>query len=200
LASLHGSRWTCWRSGMARAKVSALLPLINAVAKAHISGFEPIELGQCVDWIRSDGRLRRRLSDTVTLHVRSNHRITAPDQAAAVDMQIKNWMALARGDQDVADVLRLWGSMRMQDWNTLSNIKEKIEARVGSQMVRLGWATRSELRLFDQTANSPAVLEDAARHGVQRTDPPATPMKIGQAQELVKHLIDGWIERLRTNI
>ena len=52
-----------------RAKAAELLPLINGAAKAGLPGFHPVQLGQCVDWVAPDGRAKRRLSDTVTLHV-----------------------------------------------------------------------------------------------------------------------------------
>src|SRR5260370_4688058 len=54
-----------------RAKAAEVLPLINGLAKACIPGFYPVELGQCVDWFLPNLQLKRRLTATVDVVVRS---------------------------------------------------------------------------------------------------------------------------------
>jgi hypothetical protein len=178
-----------------REKANQLVPLINGVAKAHVPGFEPVSLGVCVDWVRPDGRLARRFTDTVTLHARSGARVA--EKAAVTATLMKEWMSVSIGNAEAIDVLRLWGTAPVHDWSTLYKIREKIEARVGSKIVRLGWASRRELERFDRTACSPDVIGDAARHGVQKGIPPHQPMSIEQAHQLIQRLIRGWMELLR---
>jgi hypothetical protein len=125
------------RADVVREKANQLVPLINGVAKAHVPGFEPVSLGVCVDWVRPDGRLARRLTDTVTLHSRSGASVA--EKAALTATLIKEWMSVSIGKAEAIDVLRLWGTAPVHDWSTLYKVREKIEARVGSQIVRLGW-------------------------------------------------------------
>src|SRR5438094_7795296 len=93
------------------------------------------------------------------------------------------------------------GGTGARDWYTLYQLREKIEAAAGGdgQIAARGWASRAKLRRFDHTANSQAILGDAARHGVQRTTPPANPMTLGEAQQLIERLIRGWVEELRAS-
>jgi len=179
-----------------RAKAAELLPIINAAGKALLPGFHPIELGQCVDWVAPDGRLKRRLTEPYVIHVRSGERVAGPPEGSAYAKEFEEWARLARGDEKIAQVLRLWGSSPVHDWNTLYKLKELIEAAVGSDIPQRRWATKAELRRFDHTANSPAVLGHASRHAVQRGDPPARPMTIDEAQKLVMRLIRGWMGEL----
>jgi hypothetical protein len=99
----------------ARAKAETLLPLINALAKARIPSFEPLELGECVDWIGADGRPKRRLTARIILRVRSSEQI---GDVTSINTQIAEWMAVARDHGPVFDALRLWGSARTHDWSS----------------------------------------------------------------------------------
>ncbi|MGH2570948.1 MAG: hypothetical protein ACRDGR_06965, partial [bacterium] len=79
-------------------------------------------------------------------------------------------------------------------WNTLYKLKEKVVSAVGKdEIVQRGWATQAELRQFEHTANSPAVLGAAARHGVQTSNPPRKPISLGDAQALVDRIIRRWL-------
>jgi hypothetical protein len=179
-----------------RNKAEGLLALINGAAKLRFAGFQPVELGTCVDWVPPDGGARRRLRDTVIVHVRSNRRATEEDRKDGVGDDIERWVTLGRHDEKVADVLRVWGSRHAGDWSTLFKLKEKIDAAVGGSLVERGWATKRELERFNRTANSHRILGDAARHGVQTSEPPAKPMTIEQARQLIDRLIRRWFERL----
>jgi hypothetical protein len=178
----------------ARMKAINVLALINGIAKACIPVFHPVELGQCVDWIRQDGQPKRRLTATIDIHTRSGKPVT---QDASTENEIEGLRSIAQSHSEVGDVLRLWGSTVAHDWITLYKIKEQIEAAVDDQIFK--WATKTELRRFNQTANSPAVLGHAARHGVQYKSPPPYPMTIVEARDLVARLIRGWIREHQIN-
>lgn len=108
---------------------------------------------------------------------------------------IPDAMQVAAQHPAVSDVLRHWGK-RDRDWTTLYQLREKVQHAMGGdrEITARGWASGNELRRFDHTANSPAVLGDAGRHGVQKTDPPSKPMKHADAVALVSRLIKGMVE------
>jgi hypothetical protein len=70
----------------ARMKAINVLALINGIAKACIPDFHPVELGQCVDWIRQDGQPKRRLTATIDIHTRSGKPVT---QDASTENRLK---------------------------------------------------------------------------------------------------------------
>jgi hypothetical protein len=71
-----------------------------------------------------------------------------------------------------------------------------IEAGIGGEdaIIAKGWATRSEVRRFKHSANSVAVAGDAARHGVEPTQPPANAKTLAVARPYVDHLLRAWLE------
>jgi hypothetical protein len=102
------------------------------------------------------------------------------------------WRALqtARKDPTVAKLLRLRNRANLA-WVELYRIFEIIQASVGrSHIVSSGWATDTDLTRFTHSANSVTVGGDDARHGIERSDPPARPLDLEQAQSLV----DSWIK------
>jgi hypothetical protein len=56
-----------------------------------------------------------------------------------------------------------------------------------------GWASRSEIKNFKHTANSPSAVGDEARHGKELTQPPANSMTIENARDLLRPLATRWI-------
>jgi len=110
---------------------------------------------------------------------------------------VPNWLTVARHVPQAADVLRQWGS-NVRDWNALYQIREKVAAAVGGDgAIRARqWTTSAELTRFDRTANSHAVLGDAARHGVQRQEPPPNPMTLHEAQRFIERVIRKWLGQL----
>lgn len=82
------------------------------------------------------------------------------------------------------------------DWRVLVFIYEIIEAEVGqgTKMEKLGWATNAEIRLFVDTANSPAAIGTAARHGHHKRQPPPKPMSLTDAQSLLRRIVSAWLQ------
>ena len=76
------------------------MPLLNGAAAASIPGYHPVKIGTCVDGQHPDGRPRRRLTDTITVHTRSNIQVT---DGAVHAREIEATVALAQGDAKLAD-------------------------------------------------------------------------------------------------
>ena len=101
---------------------------------------------------------------------------------------------LALKNPSVAKALRIFGSDR--SWVGLYKVFELIRADVGDSMFALNWTTKTEVRRFTHTANSPAASRDEARHGVLSGYPPAVPMKRDDAAQLIERLLQQWLEHL----
>lgn len=103
------------------------------------------------------------------------------------------WIALAQREEHVARALEIIGQEDVR-WTDLYHLLEVVEADVGQLMFERGWATRAEMERFARTANSPAILGAAARHGAQRTEPPPNPMSYDDARSLIVRLVRAWLE------
>jgi hypothetical protein len=75
-------------------------------------------------------------------------------------------------------------------WGSLYCLYEVIEEDVGSidKIANEGWATKTSIKRFKHTANSPSAIGDAARHGKESTTPPARPMELGEARALIEFM------------
>jgi hypothetical protein len=70
-----------------------------------------------------------------------------PTPARATESDI----AIATRDPKVAKAFRIFGS-RPHTWHSLNNVLEVIQSDVGGQITKTGWATKTELLRFTQTA------------------------------------------------
>jgi hypothetical protein len=71
---------------------------------------------------------------------------------------------------------------------------EIIRGDVGSLIEDLKWMSKAQQKRFTQTAQSPQVIGDEARHGHQKQEPPKKPMPLQQASDRITQLTHRWIE------
>ena len=71
-----------------------------------------------------------------------------------------------------------------------------MRAEVKPGIEERGWATKSELRRFAQTANSAEAVGDSARHSPGKFDIPKQPMTLMEATDLIGRLLRHWIESI----
>ena len=197
----------CKDPGEVQARGARLAEWLSGTAALALGTRTPITAGAIEGPPAPNGGRSIYVTATVAVHVRGTAWATVtrnrPDGTVETIHPadaVRAWLSLAQRRPEVADVLRQWGT-GARDWYTLYQLREKIEAAAGGdgQIAARGWASRAKLRRFDHTANSQAILGDAARHGVQRTTPPANPMTLGEAQQLIERLIRGWVEELRAS-
>ncbi len=105
------------------------------------------------------------------------------------------WLAKAEGNPQVARALRLRNSQNLM-WTDLHRLYEVIRAGVGGDaaIVAAGWTSGNQLERFTRSANSVTVAGDVARHGVERSHPPANPMTLSQARAFVDALLRNWLD------
>ena len=80
-------------------------------------------------------------------------------------------------------------------WVSLYQVLEVIQDDMGGKvkLLQTRWISRTALNRFTQTANSPAAVGRAARHGRQREQPPLTPMTMEEARSHVLSLVEAWL-------
>ena len=84
-------------------------------------------------------------------------------------------------------VLRLRNAAELL-WTDLYLILEVIQGEGGPIN-----ASRREVELFTQTANSVGATGDLARHGKKHTQPPAHRMELRDGREFIDRLIRAWV-------
>ena len=64
-------------------------------------------------------------------------------------------------------------------------------------LIGTGWISHADAKRFKHTANSVAILGDAARHGAESTNPPKQPISLEEARNLISKLVRDWIASKR---
>ena len=166
-----------------------------------IGNFRKVQMG-AISRMNADGTREGALfhSTDAIIVARSKNSATgtvgdATDEPAPPgSRETDKWAALAMRDEAPEQILRIW-STRPHDWVNLSNVLDVI----GRPQIReKGYATRGELRRFDQSANDPRHASDDARHGVPSGEktpqrPYMTPV---EAERFVEGIIIGWLRSI----
>ncbi|MGH9459655.1 MAG: hypothetical protein ACRD1X_00410 [Vicinamibacteria bacterium] len=82
---------------------------------------------------------------------------------------------------------------RETNWTNLYNILDVVVSDAGGMIWQAGWATESEVKRLKHTADSESTLGDEARHGRERTEPPANPMSLKEADSLIRTIMRAWL-------
>jgi hypothetical protein len=136
-----------------------------------------------------------KISGFVFLPVATNVRarvLGIPQTTGPQLLHLNRVINLIFQDSNVEKVLRLHGSP--ESWATLYKIFEVIEGDVGRLILDLKWITKAQKTSFTQTAQSPQVIGDEARHGRQKQEPPKEPMTLQQASDLITRMTHQWID------
>lgn len=181
-------------------KAKDIVAFLNGACRLVLDSVEPVGIGS-VYRRREDGTREFHLfAEGGTIHLRASSptvTLTRADGTTEVmrpaDL-VNEWAMLAMSESAISDVLRFFGTGKL-DWVNLYRIFEIITDDVGGldPIVGNGWATRSSMRLFKQTANSPGAIGDEARHSVESTQPPPNPMSLSEARALVSAITHAWI-------
>ena len=143
-------------------------------------------------WLSGTATGRSRVSGSLTVSYTEESKVVIPPPPASKSIAAAVKSAML--DTKVNKALRLFGSAR--DWVDLYRVFEVIESDVGGEkgLVSRGWITRKLASLFTSTANNPAAIGDAARHGHSNQPPPARPMTLTEARELIRRLLESWLQ------
>lgn len=148
---------------------------------------------------RPDGTKTIHTQFTDTVHVWDSFVLSLIDSEGKVIEErrptdpIPIWLQASQMDSAINKVFRLFG--QQHDWVNLYKIFEVIESDIGgiSNIANQGWSTKTQIKTFKHTANSPNVVGDDARHGKEDTAPPSTPMLLSEARALIETLVHHWL-------
>lgn len=148
---------------------------------------------------RLDGTETFHMHVSDTIHVRESFVLSVVDSEGNVIEEhkpadpIPTWLQASLMDDSVRKVFRLFG--QQHDWVNLYRIFEVIENDVGgiNKIAENDWSTKTQVKTFKHTANSPNAVGDDARHGKEHTEPPKSPMLLSEARALVETLVHHWL-------
>lgn len=179
-------------------KASEILDLVNGAARLDLGMRKPLSVAHVIK-VKDDGTrvVFVEVSATVTVTSRVTASVVGVDgtvQEVRQASPIPSWVALAQHDENVAKVLRLFGT-GIHDWVNLYRIYEVVENDIGSisNIVKKGWATGKAVKRFKHTANSPSSIGDESRHGKQSSKPPEDPMTLSEAKSLIETILHNWL-------
>jgi hypothetical protein len=182
-----------------RARAAELVTSLSGASRALLGAQHSLEVGG-VTFVRPDGTKNHFVVvGPAVIRFRglpASIRITKPDgtieEHHAAD-PVREWLDVALKDPVVSTALRLRDKSGL-DWVQLYRLYEVIEDDTPkSEIVQNGWASKSEIDRFKHTANSPGALGDEARHGKERTQPPAHPLNLSEARSLIGRVLRQWI-------
>ncbi|HEY2919924.1 MAG TPA: hypothetical protein VGK77_13140 [Candidatus Binatia bacterium] len=186
--------------GSVQARAKEIVEALSTLARLGLQSVESLEVGN-VTRVREDGR-RDYFLNAESGHLRITGGLTSMVVKRADGTvqehkpadAIPAWLSKALLDPTLLRALRLRDSDALA-WPDLYRLFEVIEAGLGGEsgLVARGSATRDTVRRFCHSANSVAAAGDQARHGVERTEPPARPMTISEARSFVDGLLRHWL-------
>ena len=183
-------------------RAEAMVEALQGLDRIRLDGRRPLLLGRVIEF-RPDGTRTEHVfaKAEIAVAVARAHAagvVTYPDGTVPVAPPVPSWepeLELAASDD------RVWLAFVLlagdPSWQRLSNAldlplsDERTDRRAG--VVSRGVSSR-QLGRFTSTANSAKVLGKDARHGRLDWEPPRNPMTLAEATELVRRVVDAWIE------
>jgi hypothetical protein len=178
---------------------SQVISLLSGATRLALGGNRPIEQAHVVKE-SEDGTKTAYMQLHERVNVRDSFSVSVIDSEGNFVREINpadevpRWVAAAMSCDAVAKFFRLY--TRPLDWVGLYRIYEVIEHDMGGtdKIVSKGWATKSEIKKFKHTSNSPAAAGDDARHGKESSQAPKAPMPLHEARNLVERLSGLWLK------
>lgn len=144
--------------------------------------------------VHEDGRIENFVNLAATITGRSRLTVTLATGRGSQSTQsvAARVAANALHDADRVRAVTIFGRDEL-DWRDLFYVFEVAEAALGTALYDDGTISRAAIRRFTHTAQSPAALGEEARHGRERTEPPANPMPFDEARSLVARILKVWL-------
>ena len=191
---------SCQSSAEVKNKAIDVLDILNGAKTLALGGNTPIKFGHIVRE-KADGtkEIIKEMSDTITL--RDSISIIKKDSEGKIIEEIHHpaddvpkWLTFGLRDEKLKRALRIYGKER-HSWAGLYKVYEIIEDAIGGmqEIIKKGWTTKSSIKRFKHTANSPSAIGDEARHGKEVTSGPKKPMHLSEARSLVETMLIRWL-------
>jgi hypothetical protein len=150
-------------------------PEVGAVYREHENGLRDV-------WVFPKGcTLRMKLGAVI---VTGDGIDTRPAKTQAQEM-----LAAAEASSHLRAALNVW-SDKNRSWGRLHRVLEEIEEHLGQRVSSVGFCNVKERDRFTRSANCAEVAGMDARHGSGKFDPPKRPMKLDEAEEFVRNILE----------
>jgi len=177
---------------------SKVLAILNGATRLALGGNSIIaESGILQEHEDGTSKFYMHVSDTINVQDSFSLKVMDSDGNVIKEIypadEVPVWVSLGLKDDAVEKVFRLFGLQH--DWVGLYRIYEIIEHDAGGidAIASNDWGTKSSLKLFKRTANSPGAIGDDARHGKETTTAPPKPMLLSEARALIETLVHHWL-------
>ena len=190
---------SCKTNEEVKVKAIDILDVLNGAKTLAIGGNVPLKCGNIVKE-NPDGTREYfvEVSDKIT--VRDSLSIVIKDsEGKIIDEvhpadEVPKWLTYGLRDEKVKKALRIYYQKR-HSWAGLYKVYEIIEDAIGGlqKIIEKGWVTKSTIKRFKHTANSPTAIGDEARHGKEVTSAPKKAMLISEARSLIETLLIKWL-------
>jgi hypothetical protein len=189
---------SCQTADEVRQLSSKALAILNGATRLALGGNSVIAESGVIEELE-DGTSKFYIHVSDSINVRESFSLKVTDSEGNILKEtypadeVPVWMSLGFKDEAVEKVFRLFGLQH--DWVGLYRIYEVIENDVGGSnfITSNHWATKSSLKSFKHTANSPKAIGDNARHGKEPNAPPPKPMLFSEARALIETLVHHWL-------
>jgi len=195
--SFHYLRLGCYPEDISpdilHEKTRHLLAVLNGAAKLRFGKFAEVS-SHVVIKFNDDGT--KIGYGNLTLLERS-FALTLPPLP---DRLIESWVHLGSNYELVERALTLYGSLN-KNWQSLYKVLEVIEDDLGGEreLENRRWVSRTRLKRFKWTANSFKAIGHQARHATTNKEPPASPMSLNDAEELIQGILKNWLAMKNAN-
>ena len=169
-----------------RERGRALIKLINVVTNFYRDKFPGISEDAIIR-VEDDGKWQGYLflEETIKIRTKTKGKLTVisangSEKGATQPSVLGSLLEIAQKDDVIAKSLSFY---RDDTWDSLYKVYEEIRADVGGKIIKNGWASKSDISRFTQTAQ-------LYRHAVSKKyKPPAQPMTFLEARALIKSII-----------
>lgn len=176
-------------------EATKVLQDITAVARIHFTDF-PLLKPDNICEVDEEGKRHNRVELLVRDPLTPVYIQLEGGQDIIPILEFDSWRKLAKEDEIVKDVFRLFRKWERRNWSDLYKVCEIVNKNAGNIKNIHGieqW-TIDKIKNFKHTANSQKAIGDDARHGVDKDAPPKEPMSLSEADALIRNLVKQWLQ------
>lgn len=174
---------------------------VNGAASIFLPEYRPVDVGG-ITRIDQDGRNHQYIfPSSLNLQIVLGRPIVfveggSPPPSPPSEPELAT--LYAQTNPQVAKALRIFS--REHTWDNLYKIFEIVQSDTGNTIFTRGWVSKKQASRFEHTANSVTAIGDAARHGVERHQPPHNPMTQTEAISFVRGLLAAWLRSKQSSM
>lgn len=173
--------------------------VLNGLAGVFIDGFVNVALSGGVEWSDDSGPHR-----SIFVEAKSAFRISASaslgdngGEVVPTGLTDADNAATAAANEKIVDRALSFFSME-KNWFNLYKVLDAIRDDFPEKSIEAvkaqNWVPQSEIKRFTGTADNHTAAKGEARHGFDYGKPMPNPMTLGEAKQLIRTILAGWLQ------